>query len=148
MKPLNPTFNRAIWAMAGTLMPEGWIATPYAPDTLVSLRQHRDWTGKVVVSNLHCDHTIFASPTTNVAFRAWHDHGHLALNAPFDLAGETRVYRLQCLQLIAVYGLKRSEHWRRILHAEIVAQAAYCEATGHFPEDQVAFDLQELARHV
>jgi hypothetical protein len=138
---LNPSFNRVVWHMATTLNPQGWDTSSHAPDTLSRLRDTVQASGRMIVSRDHSDHTIFDDPSTNVAFRAWHDWCHLALNAEFDLSGEQAVCALQSAQLIASYGIHNSHLWRKILHAEIIGQAEHCATHGDFPPDQIAFDL-------
>lgn len=145
MTPIDPTFNDAVWHMAYAVLSGGWNTSDNGPSTLAKLKTvNAANNGRMVVSSQQCARTIFAHEGTNIAFRAWHDWCHLALDAEFNLAGETEVCFLQAAQFIALYGVKRSHYWRRLLRAEVIGQAAYRAATGEFPDDQVQFDLEYM----
>ena len=151
-KPLDPSFNAAVWRMAYKFNPDGWDTADPAPVSLTELRHLHAITGRIVVGKDNSDFTIYDRPATNIAFRAWHDHAHITLAlagvyAEFDLQGETNVMHLQQSQLIEEYGKERAAFWCRILEAEIVGQIAYHEAFSTFPRDQYAVDLAYLETH-
>jgi hypothetical protein len=148
-KPLDLGFNIAVRTIAARLFPCGFDITAdesAAPSTLEALQAHIEATGRMLVWSGASDHTIFACPETNWAFRAWHDWAHWRYALPFDLAGERAVCEVQKANLATVYpGRPSLPLWGRILDLEITAQAEHFTTTGSFPIDQVAFTLARLA---
>lgn len=137
MRPaLDPELNRAILAMAPS-----FTVSDHAPQTMAELVQCE----RMIVWAGGSDHTIYADPAVNWAFRAWHDTAHLAHieRHTFDLDGEALACELQILQLRRRFE-NMPERWAQILRAEIIGQAQYLERTGAFPVDQYDFIKGEL----
>lgn len=139
VQPLNREFNIAVHHIANRLNPRGWIVSEGGLASLAALTAHMTRWGILLIDSDHSDHTIFADPETNYAFRAWHDWHHWKLQAPFDMAGEIAVANSQAGDLIALYGAARSRPWRDLLRAEVVGQAEYEARHGVFPTDQIGF---------
>lgn len=144
--PLDPELNQAIVALVEDLLPQGFDVSPDAPETFEELVANYAKTGRLVVSSLHSDRTIYGSPSVNYAFRAWHDWVHVACNCPLTLEGERDAALIQIDQ-IALYAdnQAQAERWARIIFAEVDGQAQYFAQTGDFPTDQVAFVSAYLA---
>ena len=136
-------FERAVNAMASELLPEGFDSSDSAPETFEALQAHYDATGRILVWNGASDKTIFATPESNLAFRAWHDFTHLKHHTNFTLAGEAQTCDAQIDAMIETLG-----RWTwilaPILQAEIVGQALYEAKHGKFPVNQKAFCVAYL----
>lgn len=74
--------------------------------------------------------SIYSSVRVNIAFRAWHDSLHLALNAGFDHAGELAVAREHIRQARAA-GLSYED--LAALWADTWLTFEHAEHTGAFP---------------
>lgn len=107
----------------------------HAPSTFAELSASA--TSGLVVWAGGSDKTIYGDASTNHAFRAWHDSLHLKLNAPFTLAGETRVALHQA-------SLVGGDLMGNLIMAEVVGQAEHMAKTGHFPADQVKFIMEYM----
>ncbi len=142
------TFLEAVVEMAQRCNPNGWMSSETAPETLEALIERTARDGIITVSSLHSERTIFGSPWINAAFRAWHDAVHLAIGAPFTLEGEREVCFEQQRQLEERYeaavGTAELDFWLTLIRIEVIGQAEYFERTGAFPEDQVAFCIDQL----
>lgn len=141
---LDRSLNAAVMHIASRLFPTGYDVTASEITSLEQVRENVDRTGRMLVSSLYCEHTIFGDVEVNCAFRAWHDWCHLAGNFAFTLEGETEATAMQLDHLRTLYG-DRAQAWAPILEAEIIGQARYDARHGRFPTDQVAFDLAYLA---
>jgi hypothetical protein len=138
--PLDPGLNAAILQIAPRVLPRGFDVAVDAPSTYAELRQLiatgtrlRIWTGA-------CQHTIYADPAVNHAFRAWHDWSHWIADEPFTPKGERAVAALQCRQLVADYGDNaRTRRWQAIIGAEVIGQNEYRRRHRRFPADQIGF---------
>lgn len=112
MTAIDRDLNQAILLLAPV-----FNVSDRAPSTFADIMRQGDpltvWSGA-------SDGTIYADPAVNWAFRAWHDATHIAGRYDFTLAGETATCEAQ-------------------IRAEIVGQAQYAAAHGHFPVDQAAF---------
>lgn len=149
MQPLDTALNVAIMHIASRLFPAGFDVSEDAPHTFEQLRTHIGSGRRIVVFCGGSDATIYADREVNWCFRAWHDWCHWCGGHPFSLAGETAVFRMQAQHLLSLYGGGPDvQRWIRIIHAEIVGQADFCEINGHFPEDQYAFVVDYLERAV
>ena len=154
MKPVDQLFERATLTIARRLVPQGWRGHDRAPDNLSDLQTLWDkcdrFGGPVIVSNLHCDRTVFSSPAVNMAFRAWHDFRHITESAEFDDVGEHEVHNAMARDLaqwrvergIDIMGMRRAY---ALLEAENLGQLAYWRAYGAPPVDQRTFALGYLA---
>lgn len=154
MQPVDQLFERATLAIARRLVPQGWRGHDKAPDNLRDLAAAWDNCkrigGPVIVSDLHCDRTVFSSPDVNMAFRAWHDYRHITEGAEFDDAGEYAVHNAMCRDSalwrvergIDLMGMRRAY---ALLEAENLGQLAYWRAYGAPPAGQRTFALGYLA---
>lgn len=143
MKALDETFERATLEIARSLWPKGYDVETYAPTNLSQLVAHYKAWGKVAVSSLHSEKTVFSEPSVNYAFRAWHDWHHIRLNAEFTRGGEIRVHwamrddmrrtGIECERVLA------------LLECENIGQLDYWERFGTPPDDQRAFACGYLA---
>jgi hypothetical protein len=87
--------------------------------------------------------SIYSDVPTNIAFRAWHDGTHVALNAGFDHDGELRV-ALEHQRQAKEGGL--SEAARRALWADTWETFKHHEDTGAFPSKPREFVAQQMAK--
>lgn len=128
--PLGLSYEDVLWIPTGD--PE-----PY-PD-MPAMR--RDWVadGIVFVSNQHCDHPVW-SVATNVAFRVWHDTGHIKEGLGFSVDDELRLFGRQARHL--------PPQEADALFSESVYQLAACVALGGFPDVQHARSLGPTGRAV
>ncbi len=153
MKPVDALFEWATLAIAAKLVPQGWRGHDKAPDNLCDLQALWDNCarigGPVIVSDQHCDRTVFSGPAANMAFRAWHDYRHITENAEFDDAGEHKVH--QAMHFDLAFHLRSAAHDKRrdralrLLDCENIGQLDYWRAFGNPPEDQRTFALGYLA---
>ena len=156
-EPLDAGFNVLVAAMANRLLPDGFDVSDDAPDTYEDLKAHYGCTGRILVSSLHCDRTIFGSEGGlyyNTSFRAWHDLCHLRSNKyRFTVLGEYQVAQEQVSDVHRVYGTGDYNYKpftclvRRattLINCEINGQVAYVQRHGTFPVDQMAFAVAYL----
>lgn len=145
MEPVFMPLNHAVVTIAAKLFPTGYDVSEDAPDTLDKLRDHVARTGRMVVDSGNSDHTIFADPEVNWAFRAWHDHCHLRGDYGFNLHDECSVAREQISDIRKLYGHGPiADRMCALIWAEVVGQAQYEKRNGYFPENQRSFDLDYL----
>lgn len=147
-KPFYEPLNKFIYDINGTLMPNGFDTTAdeHQFDTLDKIKLHYYTTGRVAVWSGASDDTIFGLPSVNHAFRAWHDWGHIHLDAPFNMEGELKVLEWQNW-LISKWHKSPSERliMQRMLDCEIRGQLEYQAANnGQFPPHQRSFALYWL----
>lgn len=152
-KPVDALFERATLAIAARLVPQGWRGHDKAPDNLRDLKDL--WAncarigGPVIVSDLHCDRTVFSGPAANMAFRAWHDYRHITEGAEFDDAGENLVANSMANDLAAFASAfdPMADYSRpfALLECENIGQLDYWRASGNPPVDQRTFALGFLA---
>lgn len=152
-KPVDALFERATLAIAARLVPQGWRGHDKAPDNLRDLKDL--WEncarigGPVIVSDLHCDRTVFSGPAANMAFRAWHDYRHITENAEFNDPGENLVANSMADDFIEWADqhvpLKDVERALTLLECENIGQLDYWRAFGSPPVDQRTFALGFLA---
>lgn len=152
-RPVDALFERAAMAIAARLVPQGWRGHDKAPDNLRDLKalwaRCASWGGPVIVSDQHCDRTVFSGPAANMAFRAWHDYRHITCNAEFDDAGEAIVHQAMQLDLAAfASAFDATADYSRpfaLLECENIGQLDYWRAFGSPPGDQRTFALGFLA---
>jgi hypothetical protein len=145
MEPFSLAFNAAVMTIANRLCPTGYDVSPDAPTSLEALTAHIQATGRIVVSSENSDATIYGDPEHNFAFRAFHDWCHWRYQLPFTLDGEREVCKRQQEIVRQVFGPgTATERFCALIECEVVGQAEYFEAYGHFPEDQRAFAEQWL----
>jgi hypothetical protein len=87
------------------------------------------------VSSLFCDHPVW-SPAQNVAFRVWHDTGHVEEGCGFDVDGELELFARQARRLIDRHGVRVGGEAATALFCESVYQLAACVVLGTFPDVQ------------
>ena len=162
MEPLSRPFNVIVNAIAAKLYPTGFDVSANAPGNWFDLFDRVYNTGRMTVSNVNSEKTIFADAETNYAFRAWHDHCHLrnrdsiflgsghtrplsngAYPGTFDWAGEVWVYQQMVQDVVKVYG-ECSPDISKLLEAEVIGQFLHKEVWGDFPNDQMAFTRDYL----
>lgn len=153
MRPVDALFERATLSIARRLLPQGWRGHDKAPDNLKDLKAL--WSNcarfgySVIVSDLHCDRTIFSGPAANMAFRAWHDYRHITENAEFDDAGEACVHQAMVDDLerwlVEIDPAGRHPRAHILLACENIGQLDYWRAFGSPPVDQRTFALGYLA---
>ena len=93
----------------------------------------------------YSENSIYGLPEGNVAFRAWHDTIHLALNADFSFAehaGEYRVAVEQCRQA-SLYSATLAD----VLWADTYGQGQHMLKHGAFPANQLGFVEYYLKNH-
>jgi len=135
--PFSPRLNSAIKRITADLLPEGFDLSQTAPETLESLTETVNRTGRFVINPDFSDCTIFGDPAVNHQFRAWHDYCHYIGQFPFTTAGEAQAAALQIEQLRAA-GLSSPEV-ETLIDIEVNEQAKFFERSGGFPRDQRAF---------
>lgn len=153
MKPVDAMFERATLSIARRLLPQGWRGHDKAPDNLRDLKalwaNCARFGNAVIVSDLHCDRTIFSGPAANMAFRAWHDYRHITENAEFDDAGERKVHRRMEDDLCGFLAWIEDENSRArslaLLDCENIGQLDHWRVFGNPPADQRTFALGYLA---
>lgn len=151
-KPVNRAFNVAVRHMATQLFPTGFDVKADAPSTIFELCKSFE-SGRLTVWSGASDHTIFACPETNHAFRAWHDHAHIRPNIrfdydfnphlayPFTREGERRTMIEQISDIRKLYGNGlAAKTFGALIEAEIIGQFDYAgNHGGAFPEYQADF---------
>lgn len=137
--PLDGAFNRAVVEITHRLVPR-YLVSDDAPSTFRQLKAHLDAGKTLVVAKEGSDHTIFADPAVNCAFRAWHDWSHWTGNYDFSLYGESATCSLMIDHLYRFMGVtSETQKWSRYLIAEIIGQRQYYEKYRAYIENQRAF---------
>jgi hypothetical protein len=113
-----------------------FVADLHGPSNWRELQAARDASALPV--NPQCaDGSIYSSVAVNLAFRAWHDTLHLALDAGFDAPGELAV-ALEHMRQASAAGLPRED--LLALWADTWLTFSYAQAhDGQFPENPRAF---------
>ncbi len=139
--PLDRAFNVAVNHMASKIFPSGFDVSDNAPQDHETLFALLNAGRRMLVWSGGSDRTIFDCPSTNHAFRAWHDWCHWTGSHPFTPLGEFQVYKMQRDHLTELYGFATIRHWNwhKILYTEIIGQLEYQREHGEFPDDQRAF---------
>lgn len=153
MKPVDALFERATLAIAAKLLPQGWRGHDKAPDNLRDLKALWNncarFGNSVIVSDLHCERTVFSGPAANMAFRAWHDYRHITESAEFDDDGECKVHKTMREDLRDWYKGRgfhpdMTSRAQALLRCENIGQLDYWRAFGNPPDDQRTFALGYL----
>ena len=102
--------------------------------------------GRIRVNTEHSTNTIFADPSVNWLFRAWHDMCHIMANGDFSPHGESLAMAEMIRQLRAHPGLDDSERdtFESYIRAEVEGQGAWYRLTGEFPSNQKQFAAEYL----
>lgn len=87
------------------------------------------------VSALFCDHPVW-TPAQNIAFRVWHDTGHVVEGLGFDVDGELELFARQARRLIDRHGVTVGTQAASALFCESVYQLAACVVLGSVPDVQ------------
>ena len=144
LRILDPTLNIAVLQIAARLT-GGFSVSETAPSTYEELVALIEKHQRIVVWSGASDATIFGDSEVNYAFPAWHDWCHWRGRFPFTFEGEQHVCKMQCAQLLSLYGDgDRTRRWCRIIEAEIIGQRQHFDRFGHFPSDQYAFVVAYL----
>jgi hypothetical protein len=92
-------------------------------------------TSRMVILGEFSDQTIFGSPSSNHAQRAWHDKLHLELSAETDVLGELRVAITQANEASRLMGDTAAD-W---IFSDIFGQTLHMCQYNLFPLDQTGF---------
>lgn len=144
---LDSAFNALTVDMASRLQ---WIPVDYDPyPTLSDMRRDYELTGRIKVSTLHSDNSIYGDPFINWCSRAWHDYTHLAVNAEFDAEGERLAASYQMLQIQELWASRKlsqeqSITFKRIIDAEVNGQVEYYLQHGTFPANGYEFTRERI----
>lgn len=146
LQPVDRGFNVAVKHIAGLLFPAGFDVADVAPVTLGEIRRHVASTGRMLVWSGMSGKTCFACPETNYAFRAWHDWCHWKGGYEFNRQGEIAVCSMQQDHVRTLYGREGAVKFHHMLAIEVVGQFDFAGRNCHFPRDQHAFMVRELAK--
>jgi hypothetical protein len=94
--------------------------------------------GKLRISPANSGATIYGH-AGNMAFRTMHDLGHLMYRLEFTLADEVLLATNQWLDLKVYIPAEFVGVCHDLYFADTVKQSLYCDRTGEFPRDQIAF---------
>jgi hypothetical protein len=134
----------------GGLVPHTLTASDY-PD-FAAMRADYLAHGRIAINVNNSNGTIFADPSVNWDFRAWHDMCHILTDGDFSPAGESPAMAEMLRQMRAHPGLTDSERdtFESYIRAEIEGQTAWYSLTGGFPSDQKGFaqSYLQIAREV
>lgn len=97
--------------------------------------------GTMPISADHCENSIFASKSVNVAFRAWHDQVHIEMNEDFGYCAESRVAFKQAAELPEDWGYEKM-----LIMCEIIGQAMHHDKYNEFVGNQMEF-TKELIKN-
>lgn len=89
------------------------------------------------------ENTIYDSPSTNWAFRFWHDYTHYAMQLDFSPEQEKLVGERQCAMVANEFGYGSLE-WQ-LMHLDTVGQVEYFEEYGVFIKDQLTWVKAQIA---
>lgn len=113
-----------------------------APCTYQQLRaafaESIDGGTPLLISDRHCDDSIYLTREDNVRFRFWHDTAHVRLGLSFNLDDELELATWHLQQLQAAGYPRTSLPWR-VLHADLVGQIHLMALIGRFPIQQRRF---------
>ena len=117
-----------------------------APETFQGLRMDAA-NGVLRVTDKHSDTSIYGV-AGNLAFRFFHDFGHIRYGAEFTTQSEVWLAARQWEDLVKYLPAE----WRTVCcvvyTADTVKQSLYEAKTGQFPADQKAFVLRDLEAHL
>lgn len=137
--PVDQAFNDVVVKLANRYVPR-FVVADDAPSTFRQLKAHLDAGKTLVVAKEGSNHTIFADPAVNCAFRAWHDWCHWKGDYDFSLYGESVTCCMQIDQLYTHEGVNaNTQKWARFLIAEIIGQRQYYEKYKTYISNQRAF---------
>lgn len=119
-----------------------WKPSANAPSQFSALKRAylaSTWTGqRLLVSDEHCEETIYISALENYAFRFWHDVTHVRMDQGFDLDGEIIVARSH-LAVLTAAGWGEGSPEYELFRAETLGRALCFNASGQFPNNQPCF---------
>ncbi|QPC44957.1 hypothetical protein HW532_20990 [Kaustia mangrovi] len=147
--PLSIILDHCTLFMAKQCWPDGFNVGPDAPSSYKALVREHDKYGFITVFDGGSDHTIFGSPETNIAFRAWHDWCHLHLGADFSSEGEAAAAALQ-IKHLRQYGREHFippaaiDHAALLIDAEVNGQNRYYQKHKKYVKDQRSFAMLYL----
>ena len=145
---MTPVLDRAFNLLTVTMaMRKPWEIVAYNPyPTLADMQADYAKTGRIKVTSLHSDNSIYGDPWVNCCARAWHDYAHLYMRAEFNAEGERLAAEFQITQMHARNGWNaQSRYFERIIDCEVNGQVAHYMAHGSFPENGYKFSQEHLA---
>lgn len=119
------------------LRPLDVTISDHAPETYEQLVADAA-QGKLRISPANSGATIYGH-AGNMAFRTMHDLGHIIYGLQFTLADEVLLAGNQWLDLKGYLPPEFVGVCHDLYFADTVCQSLYCDKTGEFPRDQVAF---------
>lgn len=113
----------------------------HAPQSLEALVEWVEQFKALPIAAEHGELSIYGGDLTNAVFRAFHDAGHYVHRKAMTFEDEVELAVLQWAELVPELRALGADLQRcRVLYfADTVGQSVYCERTGRFPSDQVAF---------
>lgn len=113
----------------------------HAPQSLSELVEWVDQFKAMPIAAEHGGQSIYGGDLTNAVFRAFHDAGHYVHRKEMDFADEVLLASTQWAELVPELEALGADvqRCRALYFADTVGQSVYCERTGRFPSDQVAF---------
>lgn len=146
-EPLSRTLNDLILkAFADTfLQPLASVSVQfvnYEPyDNFEQMNNDMVFFGRLKISTLHCENTIFGNPVINQMFRAVHDVLHQVYKLDFSHESELMVnyYQNQIFKKLGA-----SQFDLDLLNIETAGQIVYHKKHNDFPKDQRLFAFTEL----
>lgn len=136
--PLNETLNSVIELMADQI---DYEISDEGLGTYRELVDHMDAGKKLLIYSGGSGSTIFADPSVNHAFRAWHDYTHYTCGYDFSTVGEMFTCNQQITDIINVFGAEVAQECIPYLAVEIIGQRLYFKKYGGYISDQRAFAL-------
>ena len=112
-----------------------------APQSLTALVEWVDRYKTLPIAAEHGERSIYGGDLTNAVFRAFHDAGHYVHCKAMAFSDEVSLADIQWGELEPELRELGADlpRCRALYFADTVGQSVYCERTGRFPSDQVAF---------
>lgn len=127
-----------------TVLPLDLGVSLSAPDTYTGLRELAA-RGKLVVTPEHSSSAVYGV-AGNIAFRTFHDYGHLLYEKAFSLEQEIELAHIQWADI----SHRIPHEWRTlcwvVYSADTIKQSEYEAVHGAFPTDQKAFVTDILSK--
>lgn len=113
----------------------------HAPQSLPELMEWVDQFKALPIAAEHGERSIYGGDLTNAVFRAFHDAGHYVHSKGMVFTDEVSLADIQWGELMPELRELGADlpRCRALYFADTVGQSVYCERTGRFPSDQVAF---------
>jgi hypothetical protein len=140
---LDHAFNALTVEMSNSVLWEPFDGEPYSnfEEMATDYRIH----GRILISTLHSENSIYGDPHVNHCARAWHDYCHILENASFDATGERKAAQLQIRQMLHNPLARGNESWfASILDCEVNGQVDYYMKHNCFPANGYEFTRERL----